>query len=496
MGRPTGRHDKIDAMKTTEKSLKVKEQLALPITPVVVSTWEESTTIKQRLETLLAGDLDFHKHNSAYATHVIHSFPAKFPPQLPRLFVEHLTEPGDVVLDPMAGSGTTLLEAYLAGRKAIGLDIDPLALRIAGAKVQHPNAEHVLQTMHAILRKVEDNLRAQNEQSFQAEFERHFDEETQKFIVYWFAPEVYKTLFHLKIEIQQIQEPGLRLFFEVAFSSLIITKSGGVSFALDLAHTRPHRAKIVYDKDGNEILHDDSSSISPARLKILTKTLRPVLSEFEKRVRTNLRGELGKNGQDIAPKVIAANAQTLPLRDETVDLVVTSPPYASNAIDYMRAHKFALIWFGFPLSLLSKHRGQYIGHDGMDNISNTIFPATVQQILKTLKDKDKKKMSAVQRYYGEMKNVLQEIYRVLRPGKVAVLVVGTSIIRGVDIQIGDCLAEIGKQVGFDVPAIGVRNLDRNRRMLPIGNDHDATSQIQQRMNQEFVIGFYKPSKEE
>jgi DNA modification methylase len=483
-------------MESDNKSLTLKEQLTLPLTPTVISEWQEGLPVKDRLIALLARDLDFHKHNSTYATHVIHSFPAKFPPQLPRLFIEHLTKPGDVILDPMVGSGTSLLEAYLAGRRAIGLDIDPLALRIASAKVQHLNAEHVLQTMHTILKKVEQNLQGQDESSFRVEFESHFDEETQKFIDYWFAPDVYKTLFHLKKEIQEIQELSLRIFFEVAFSSLIITKSGGVSFALDLAHTRPHRAKIVYDKQGNEILREDFKNISPARLKLLTKTLRPVLSEFEKRVRTNLRGEFGKNEQNTHPNIISGNAQNLPLRDETVDLVVTSPPYASNAIDYMRAHKFALIWLGFPLSLLSKYRNQYIGHDGMENASNLTFPTTVQHILEMLQEKDKKKMSAVRRYYGEMNNVLKEIYRVLRPGKVAVLVVGTSVIRGIDIQISDCLAEIGKQVGFDVPAIGVRNLDRNRRMLPIGKDHDANSQIQQRMNQEFVIGFYKPSKEE
>ena len=78
---------------------------------------------------VLAEDLEFHGMRTAYATHNLHSFPAKFPPQLPRKFILSLTEPGDTVLDPMAGSGTTLLEARLAGRHAIGFDIDPLALR-------------------------------------------------------------------------------------------------------------------------------------------------------------------------------------------------------------------------------------------------------------------------------------------------------------------------------------------------------------------------------
>ena len=86
------------------------------------------------------------------------------------------------------------------------------------------------------------------------------------------------------------------------------------------------------------------------------------------------------------------------------------------------------------------------------------------------------------------------MWRVLRPGKGAVLVVGTSILHGVDIQIAECLAEIGHRYGFTIPGIGVRNLERNKRMLPTGSIVDKSSQIQQRRHQEFVIGFYKPSK--
>lgn len=458
-------------------------------------SWDSEQTCEERLKILLAGELDFHEHNSAYATHVIHSFPAKFPPQLPRLFIENLTRPGEMVLDPMAGSGTTLLEAYLAGRRAIGLDIDPLALRIAAVKVQPVNAERILKTMHKILQSVEKKLHGISEAQFQAEFESTFDEETRQFISYWFSPSVYRTLFYLKKEIQALEDLSLRLFFEIAFSSLIITKSGGVSFALDLAHTRPHRAKVVYDEQGNEVLRDVPENIRPSRLKLLTKTLRPVLPEFEKRVRANLRGEVGVQTGIPTPCVLSGDAQKMPLANDTVDLIVTSPPYASNAIDYMRAHKFSLVWLGYPLALLSQHRHQYIGDDGINSSGETIFPPIVQDILVALGKQDRNKMLAVQRYYGEMKTVLQEMHRVLRPGKSAILVVGTSIIRGIDIRIGDCLSDIGRQVGFEVPAIGIRNLDRDRRMLPASKANGRDSQIQQRMHQEYVIGFYKPSKD-
>jgi hypothetical protein len=91
-----------------------------------------------------------------------------------------------------------------------------------------------------------------------------------------------------------------------------------------------------------------------------------------------------------------------------------------------------------------------------------------------------------------MTRVIREMYRVLRPGKTSIVVVGNSLMRGRDTETQHCLAEIGCSLGFQVPAIGVRNLDRNRRMLPAGNKINLESQIQQRMHEEFVIGFYKP----
>ncbi len=86
---------------------------------------EQISGKRERLKALLESDLDFHGEDSIYASHNFHSFAAKFPPQLPCIFIRGLTNPGDTVLDPMMGSGTTLVETLLEGRKGIGLDIDP-----------------------------------------------------------------------------------------------------------------------------------------------------------------------------------------------------------------------------------------------------------------------------------------------------------------------------------------------------------------------------------
>lgn len=105
---------------------------------------------------------------------------------------------------------------------------------------------------------------------------------------------------------------------------------------------------------------------------------------------------------------------------------------------------------------------------------------------------DVRKGLTLHRYYSEMDRVLNEMYRVLKPGKASIVVVGTSVLRGRDTKTQTCLVDIGRNIGFDIPKIGVRYLDRNRRMMPAGTSVDRSSQIQQRMHEEYVIGFYKP----
>jgi hypothetical protein len=66
--------------------------------------------------------------------HFFHHWTAKFIPQIPGRVIDRYAKPGDVVLDPFMGSGTTLVEAIQRGHDAWGTDINPLAVRIAQAK--------------------------------------------------------------------------------------------------------------------------------------------------------------------------------------------------------------------------------------------------------------------------------------------------------------------------------------------------------------------------
>lgn len=408
------------------------------------------------------------------------------------MFISELTNIGDVVLDPMQGSGTTILEASISGRKGIGFDIDPLSLIISSVKTTPLDFFIVTQYATEIINNAHKVTKNRPNEVLEA-LENNWDKSTKNFINYWFDIDTQMELMALLLEIDKIIDPSIKLFFKLALSAIIITKSGGVSLARDLAHTRPHRAKLVYSQNGEVIEGHEYTKNPPRNLKHSTKVLRSAIEEFEKRVRNNLLGllEIDKLRSPVINSF--GDAQNLPLPKASIDLVVTSPPYASNAIDYMRANKFSLTWFGYSIDQLSEKRKKYIGAESVNKYKFELLPDFVEKIVIDITKIDQGKGKILRRYYSEMSLVIRELYRVLKPGRAAIMVVGASEMRGRDTETQNCLSEIGILHGFQVPAIGIRNLDRNRRMLPAGLEIDQDSQIQKRMHEEFVIGFYKPS---
>jgi DNA modification methylase len=454
----------------TEPLQIVKEQLrlfafdgsSLP-SPQALKSFRQKLSKRERLAALLEGELNFHGEDSSYASHDLHAFAAKFPPQLPRAFIRALTSPGDIVLDPMMGSGTTVVEAILEERRGIGLDIDPMALLLARVKTTPLDVNSLRQAGHkAIL--LANHLLSDN-QTIEQSLAQRFDERTKAFVDYWFLPVTQRELMALVLAIQDVSEIAARRFLELTFSSAIVTKSGGVSRARDLAHSRPHLDK--------------------------TKIPKNALEQFSLRLRKNLNSiaRLRTNGTMATP--ITGDARSMPLADGAIDLIVTSPPYA-NAIDYMRAHKFSLVWFGKSVVDLSQLRAEYIGSERTRHIESTVLPDSIEGIVQQLAKCDSSKAGVLRKYFVEMKSALAEMYRVLRRDSAAIVVVGTSTMRGIDVQTHHCLAAIAAQLGFEVVGVVQRILDRNKRMMPARFNKKTDSIIEQRMHEEYVIGLLKP----
>ncbi len=417
---------------------------------------------RERLAMLLGGELNFHGEDSAYASHDLHAFAAKFPPQLPRAFIRSLTRYGDVVLDPMMGSGTTVVEALLEGRRGIGLDIDPLALRLSTVKTTRLELENLRYAGDKVLLRA--NALLSDGRAVEKELRRRFDERTQAFINYWFLPTTQRELMALVLAIEDVTDRSVRHFLELTFSSIIVTKSGGVSLARDLAHSRPHLDK--------------------------TKVPKNALEQFVLRLRKNFVSiaQLTTNGKLAA--VLVGDARDMPVTAGSIDLIVTSPPYA-NAIDYMRAHKFSLVWLGGSVVTLAKLRAGYIGSERTEHLPEIPLPDMPQMIIHELAKRDHIRAAILRKYFIDMKSVFIEFHRVLRNNAAAIIVVGTSLMRGIDVQTHYCLADIAAAIGFDVVGVVTRILDRNKRMMPARFGKKTNSMIEQRMHEEYVIGLLK-----
>jgi len=417
---------------------------------------------RQRLRALLEGELNFHGEDSSYASHDIHAFAAKFPPQLPRAFICGLTAPGAIVLDPMMGSGTTIVEALLEGRRGIGLDIDPLALRVSQVKTIPMSVDDLRDIGLKVIAHAQDLLAGNSIESLMQKFDSH----TREFIDYWFYPNTQQELAALVLAMQTVDVSLVRRFLELTFSSIIVTKSGGVSRARDLAHSRPHLDKAKNPKNA--------------------------LEQFSLRLQKNMKSMAHLDTKCALAVPLPGDARSMPLRDEVIDLIVTSPPYA-NAIDYMRAHKFPLVWLGESVVNLTELRARYIGSEKLSSARYAELPDKTGSIIWELAKRDRKKSSILRKYFTEMQAVLAEMYRVLRKDSPAIVVVGPSIMRGIDVQTHHCLAEIAQEAGFDVIGVVQRILDRNKRMMPARFGKKTDSIIEQRMHEEYVIGLLKPA---
>ena len=367
----------------------------------------------------LGANLNFHGTDGSYGSHAWHPFPAKFPPQLPEYIILQLTDPGDIVLDPMVGSGTTMVEAVRLGRRAVGCDIDPLARMITAAKLSPIDPFVALSEGKRVLSEArEDYYEARSR--LQRDLELRFDAKTEDFIHYWFQPQQQLELLALVQRIEALPEGETRDFLKIVFSSTIIAKSGGVSLARDLAHTRPHRDM---DKRPNSAFVE------------FGKRLERNVGALEKSKLTDREASYHPNGSSSAfvsvpfASIHAASAADTSLPSDSVDLIVTSPPYANNAIDYMRAHKFALVWFNWTISDLARIRAQYLGHDAISGLRCERLPSQCEGTLAKLAERDERKALVLRRYFQEMKAVIEEMMRVLRRGRPAVIVVGSSNLR-------------------------------------------------------------------
>lgn len=347
---------------------------------------EQQSSLLERL----AGFLNPAKYDTTYLTHGIHPYPAKYIPQLPReVILENSTE-RNTILDPFCGSGTTLLEASLLGRKSIGIDSNPIACLIARAKTQ------ILE-----LNDINDARNLINEINNLKKIPLLNVPEIPN-MEHWFQPNVVKELAWLKARIDRIKISNLKDFLLCCFSSIIVSVSNQES------ETR-YAAKNKNIEDGY---------VLKRFCKKLSQELKNIdeLSEI-KNVRKNRPLILNEDSRDIDNKIIP---------DNSIDLVVTSPPYP-NSFDYYLYHKLRMCWLGYD-------------------------PKLVKDLEIGSRNEHSSRKASIERYEEKMIPVLQNISRVLKPGKLAYFFVGDAIIANNFINIKEVFNRIANKAGLKLVA--------------------------------------------
>lgn len=390
----------------------------------------------------------------------IHPFPARMAPEIVLNGLEKLPQ-SSLVLDPMSGSGMVLGAASKLGVKAYGYDLDPLACLVSKVNGTKIDSEATRSACERLIKICSVDNGALNNLEWVDN-----DLETKEFIDYWFYEKQKKQLRALSFNIfvvPFIENKNILDVIKVAVSRLIVTKEPKASLARDAAHSRPHRTIIENKFD---VLDNLKKS-----LEHVLKALAP--NEIKESVRV-LRGDA---------------RQMMQIGTETVDCIVTSPPYL-NAIDYMRGHRLSLVWMGFKLSDLRTLRARSVGAEIACREKDD---ARFGEFLENLSpDIDQRKRAILRRYYFDLCEVAKEAHRVLKPSGEATYVVGNSRIKGHEIRNSTLLIHAAELAGFEVENQFIRQIPENKRYLPVNGSDE--SGLANRMRSEHVVVLKKCAK--
>lgn len=392
----------------------------------------------------------------------IHPFPARMAPEI---VWQELPNDGEQmrILDPMAGSGTTLVTARMCGHEAVGFDRDPLAVLIAATWASDVNVEATEKKAEQVLSRAKDRARRIKQRDA---YPRGASDETKEFVRYWFDATNRTQLAALAESISHTHDEQIKRLLWCAFSRLIITKQSGVSLAMDVSHSRPHK---TYDKAPiNAFDHFERA------MKQITKAA-PFKGIEQNRPQASIQN---------------ADARELPLDDESIDMVITSPPYL-NAIDYLRGHKFSLVWMGHDVDEVRELRSTNVGAE-VSATANDDDKGT-EQIMEQMCDGELngRNHGMLRRYVRDLRKCVSENFRVLRHGGKAVYVVGDCNLRDTFVENSECVSALATEVGFIVNSSRRRPLPQNRRYLPPPGKRGAGPALHKRMREEVILTLVK-----
>ena len=352
---------------------------------------------------------------SSGLTHGLHRFPAKYVARVPAWVFDQFSTRKDVVLDPFCGSGTSLVEALSRTHRAIGVDLDPLACMITRAKTAPVSAQRIGYLGSAL----RTNWKGPAKQLVQPM------PDLVRF-THWFTETTWASLQSLRNAILKLDcTEEERVFLVCVFSSII---------------------RWVSNADDQT-----QKTYVSGTLKKTPPAVEPIFWRAFDRALAGLQGlELARLGT-AQVEVLQADAASLPLKPESIDLIVTSPPYL-DSVDYMYNFMLEYFWLGPMLGVpdrktFNKMRRAVTGTKNPVERHSKRLPGCLEGLI-LMADISNHRAPATAAYFQSMSRHFLSAAKVLKPEARYVLVVGNSQTKDGLLPVHDALIRLAVDAGL------------------------------------------------
>lgn len=412
------------------------------------------TDTETRIEGTIPVDIPVHNNqkflfisrDQQLYTHGLHKYPAKFFPELPRWLIERYSDRNECILDPFMGSGTTNLEAALLGRNSVGIDVDPFSRFLSKVKTTPLPQDDLVRTRGFLEETILDYSTTTPVNGI-PDF---------PYRDHWFKPYILQELSYIQHSIDALDaSQDIKDFFLLCFSSIIRAVSEA-----DNNCTRT----VVRKSLGKEVKEGAAINL------------------FLKRLERNMNGMIalinaGLTGGIIIPD--GDDARHMPsIASDSIDLALTSPPYL-NAVDYPRTHQLEMYWLGLATGSLTPLKRQHVGTESVTAKEYRTLHKTRSRSANTaiskIYNQDQRRAYIASKYIQDMQKNMEEVYRVLKPGKRYVIVVGNNLVRGVQFESWRYLKQIAPKIGYTVEKTFISGIINHFIKVPraerINDDH-------------------------
>jgi len=397
-------------------------------TSIVLSNFIEKFNKTNTHQIVSFRDLVFWMKQKERATHYIHSYPGKLLPQIAHFFLSAYSffPKNKIILDPFSGTGTIPLEACLSDRNSYYADSNPIARLITSSKTSIVDLNKIKNLVKDIKKYFYSNKKYSIPDVIN--------------INYWFTKGVIEQLAKINTAISCIKESSEKDFLLVTFSS-IIKKLSLADPRLSVPVLKYN--KICFNKD------EDVFSIYYEQVLINIKRFESFYILCNKGLTSKCVGDDARNLKKTGNW---DNIQRECLPNNSVDMIITSPPYA-GAQKYIRATCLNIGWLGLsPSSSISELDRMSIGSERLVKSDYKELKLTnikaADSKLKILYRRNPERTAIVSNYINDMKKSINEMHRVLKNNGIILFIIGNNTVCGEIFKSSTYLLDYFNEKGF------------------------------------------------